>query len=126
MSQIPEQFSEQDYINLETYKKDRTGVKTPVWFVTDRDTIYVITREKTGKVKRIKNNATVRICPCSFNGTPKGNWVSGTATKVQGEEERKAISLRKKKYGIKAKLAGFLTKGKGDLIVYAIKLDYSD
>ncbi len=126
MSQIPEQFSEQDYINLETYKKDRTGVKTPVWFVTDRDTIYVITREKTGKVKRIKNNSTVRICPCSFNGTPKGNWVSGTATKVQGEEERKAISLRKKKYGIKAKLAGFLTKGKGDLIVYAIKLDYSD
>lgn len=126
MSHIPEQFSEQDYINLETYKKDRTGVKTPVWFVTDRDTIYVITREKTGKVKRIKNNSTVRICPCSFNGTPKGNWVSGTATKVQGEEERKAISLRKKKYGIKAKLAGFLTKGKGDLIVYAIKLDYSD
>ena len=123
MSKIPEQFSEQDYINLETYKKDGTGVKTPVWFVTDQDIIYIITREKTGKVKRIKNNSKVRICPCSFSGTPKGEWVSGTATKVQGEEQTKAISLRKKKYGIKAKLAGFLTKGKGNLIAYAIKLD---
>lgn len=123
MSQIPEQFSEQDYINLETYKKDGTGVKTPVWFVTYQDIIYIITREKTGKVKRIKNNSKVRICPCSFNGTPKGEWVSGTATKIQGEEERIAISLRKKKYGIKAKLAGFLTKGKGNLTAYAIKLD---
>lgn len=123
MSHIPEQFSDQDYINFETYKKDGTRVKTPVWFVADQDIIYVITREKTGKVKRIKNNSTIRICPCSFNGTPKGEWVSGYATKVQGEEEKKAISLRKKKYGIKARLASFLTKGKGSLIVYAIKLD---
>ena len=123
MSQIPEQFSDQDYINLETYKKDGTGVKTPVWFVTDQDTIYVITREKTGKVKRIRNNSSIRICPCSFNGTPKGKWISGSATKIQGKEEKKAISLRKKKYGIKAKLANFLTKGKGSLIAYAIKLD---
>ncbi len=123
MSQIPEQFSDEDYINLETYKKDGTGIKTPVWFVTDQDIIYVITREKTGKVKRIKNNSSIRICPCSFNGTLKGKWVSGHATKIQGKEEEEAISLRKKKYGIKAKLAGFLTKGKGNLIAYGIKLD---
>lgn len=120
---MPEQFSDQEYINLETYKKDGTGVKTPVWFVTDDNLIYVITRQKTGKVKRIRNNSSVKICACSFNGTPKSQWVSGNATIIQGEESKKAISLRKKKYGIKARLAGFMTKSKGDLVVYSIKLD---
>ena len=38
------QFDGEKYINLETYKKDGTGVKTPVWFVTHNDFIYIITR----------------------------------------------------------------------------------
>jgi len=40
-----EQFLDQKYINLETYKKDGTSIRTPVWFVIDKDLIYVITRE---------------------------------------------------------------------------------
>jgi len=43
-----EQFIEQKYINLETYKKDGTSIRTPVWFVIDKDLIYVITRDSTG------------------------------------------------------------------------------
>ena len=39
-----EQFSKQKYINLETYKRDNTPIKTPVWFVIDYDLIYIITR----------------------------------------------------------------------------------
>ena len=50
-----ERFLDQKYINLETYKKDGTSVRTPVWFVIDNDLIYVITRDSTGKVKRLKN-----------------------------------------------------------------------
>ena len=46
-----DQFLDQKYINLETYKKDGTSVRTPVWFVIDNDLIYVITRDSTGKVK---------------------------------------------------------------------------
>ena len=61
-----EQFSEQKYINLETYKRDNTPIKTPVWFVIDNDLVYIITRESTGKVKRLKNNQNVRIVTCSF------------------------------------------------------------
>ena len=54
------------YIALETFKKNKQAVKTPVWFVIHNGVIYVITREKTGKVKRIKNNPRVRIAPCTF------------------------------------------------------------
>ena len=115
-----EQFLDQKYINLETYKKDGTPIRTPVWFVIHNDLIYVITREKTGKVKRLKNNHDVRIVTCSFNGEPKNQWIKGKAEKITGEEADKAIKLRKKKYGISASLVGLLRKGKS--IAYSIKL----
>ena len=115
-----EQFHDQKYINLETYKKDGTPVRTPVWFVIDNDLIYVITRESTGKVKRLKNNHDVRIVLCSFKGEPKNDWLKGKAEKIVGEKADMVISLRKKKYGISARLVGLLRKGNS--IVYSIEL----
>jgi len=44
-----DQFIDQKYINLETYKKDGTSIRTPVWFVIYDDLIYVITRDSTAK-----------------------------------------------------------------------------
>lgn len=117
------QFSNQKYLNLETYKKDGTPVKTPVWFVIDNGILCVVTRESTGKVKRLKNNQNVRIVPCGFRGENKGEWITGKATLVGREESEKAIKLRRKKYGFSARLIGLLTSQKGQLIVYAIKLD---
>ena len=115
-----EQFFEQKYINLETYKKDGTPIRTPVWFVIGNDLIYVITRESTGKVKRLKHNQDVRIVPCSFKGEPKNEWVKGKAEKITGEEADKAIKLRKKKYGMSGRLVSLFRKG--NLTVYSIKL----
>ena len=115
-----EQFLDQKYINLETYKKDGTPIRTPVWFVIDNDLIYVITMESTGKVKRLKNNQEVRIVSCSFKGKPKNGWVKAKAEKITGEEADKAIKLRKKKYGMSGRLVSLFRKG--NLTVYSIKL----
>ena len=115
-----DQFLDQKYINLETYKKDGTSVRTPVWFVIDNDLIYVITRDSTGKVKRLKNNHDVRIVLCSFKGEPKNEWMKGKAEKITGEKANMVINLRKKKYGISARLVGLLRKGNS--IVYSIEL----
>jgi len=129
MRDLLEQFSEQKYINLETYKRDSTSVKTPVWFVIDNDLIYIITRESTGKVKRLKNNQNVRIVPCSFKGEIKNEWVNGKAQKITGSEADKVIELRKKKYGfsarlveVKLQLSGLFNSQKGNLVVYSIDL----
>ena len=116
-----EQFLDQKYINLETYKNDGTPVRTPVWFVMDNDLIYVITRDSTGKVKRLRNNHDVRIVPCSFRGEPKNEWIKGKAENITGDEADKANKLRKKKYGMSARLASLFTSQKGNLIVYSIK-----
>ena len=56
------------YISLETYRKNGIPVRTPVWFVILDDTIHVITREDTGKIKRLRNNKSVKIALCTFNG----------------------------------------------------------
>ena len=115
-------FLDQKYVNLETYKKDGTPVRTPVWFMIDSDIVYVVTREKTGKVKRLKNNQNIRIVPCSFKGKHESEWIKGIAQKVTGEEAEKAIKLRKKKYGFSARLTGLFSSQKGNPIVYSIKL----
>ena len=117
-----EQFLDQKYINLETYKKDGTSIRTPVWFVIDKNLIYVITRDSTGKVKRLRNNQNVRIVPCSFKGEPKNEWVKGAAEKITGEEADKVIKLRKKKYGMFVRLIGVFTSQKGNIVVYSIEL----
>ncbi len=109
------------YISLETYKKNGNGVKTPVWFVIKDQIIYVITREKTGKVKRIKNSNKSQLAPCTFRGKILGDWVSGNAKFVDGEEANEAFKLQNKKYGFWAKF-GFLTGRKGKEIVISITL----
>lgn len=123
MSEKIQALVDEKYINLETAKKDGTFVKTPVWFVISDETIYVITRSKTGKIKRIKKNPSVRIAPCDIKGKVHGEWSNGKAMIVEGDVANNAIKLRSKKYGIMAKLAGFLSKSKGDLVVVSIQLD---
>lgn len=123
MSDKIESLSDLKYINLETFRKNGNVVRTPVWFVTENDKIYVITRESTGKVKRLANNPKVNFAPCSFKGNIEGDWFSGKTTLITGDEAKKAVKLRKKKYGFKALLVGFMSKAKGDLVVYSIALD---
>ena len=54
-------FAGQKYLNLETFKKNGDGVKTPVWFAADPSAsldsdaakIYAYTIGVSGKVKRV-------------------------------------------------------------------------
>ena len=116
-------FKDKKYILLETYKKDNTAVQTPVWFVMLDETIHVVTREDTGKVKRLQNNKSVRIALCTFNGRITGKWVSGTAKFVTYEKSNDAIDLRKKKYGFLESVARLVSKKKGNLFVFSLELE---
>ncbi len=118
-----DQFENQKYINLQTFRKNGNPVNTPVWFVVSDQTLYVITRELTGKVKRIKNKKDVNIALCTFGGKLKGDWISGKAELITGDEAEKAISLRNKKYGFWAKMIGVFSAKKGNYVVYSIHLE---
>lgn len=108
------------YINLETYKKSGQAVRTPVWFVISGDEVFVLTSQNTGKIKRIKNNQTIKIMPCGIRGDPKGEWIDGIARIATEPEMQNTIKLRYKKYGFRAKIIGLFKKD--NLAGIAIKI----
>jgi PPOX class probable F420-dependent enzyme len=121
-SDIITPFLDEKYLNLETYRKNGRAVRTPVWFVIDNGIIYVTTPSTTGKIKRLNHNKNIRIVPSNMKGIPKGNWVDATAYFVNETETSQAIKLRKKKYGLMAKLIGLSVYRKGKPAVIGIKI----
>jgi len=115
------QFIDQKYLSLETYKRDNTPVQTPVWFVIDNDQLYITTKETTGKVKRLRNNQNARIAVCSMKGDIKSNWVDVGLENIPEESDvEKIVKLRKKKYGFSARLVSMFTSQKGKTVAYSI------
>lgn len=99
-------FAGKKYLNLETFKKSGTGVKTPIWFAADPANdlagdaarLYAYTIGNSGKVKRIRNNGRVRIAPCDMGGKVLGDWVDAHAEIVTGTEAEYGDRLLNKKY----------------------------
>ncbi len=100
-------FDHQQYLNLETFRKNGNGVKTPVWFVEDGGVLFVRTDAASGKVKRIRNHQQVHIAPCKMDGALLGNWIEASARVVGDPEiDRKVDRLLGKKYGMMKILFG--------------------
>ncbi len=116
-------LSQYRYIKLETLKRNGEGLATPVWFTVDGRKISVVTRNQTGKVKRLRNNPNVRVAPCGMTGQLKGQWYNGKASMANSEELHNALRLRSKKYGFRVRLAGILSRTKGELVGININLD---
>jgi PPOX class probable F420-dependent enzyme len=116
-------LSKHQYINLETYRKNGKAVTTPVWFTIDDQKILVVTGNKTGKIKRLKNNPKVRVAPSGIRGQPKGEWLTGNAVLADPAQLELALNLRIKKYGFKARLSRLFSRTKGDLVGIIISLD---
>ncbi len=94
-------FDHQSYLNLETFRKNGSGVKTPVWFVEEDGVLFVRTDAASGKVKRIRNHQRVHIAPCKMDGALLGGWMEASARQVSGQEiDRKVDRLLGKKYGL--------------------------
>ena len=99
------ELGDQQYINLETFKKDGSGVKTPVWVTKEADKLYVWTQGNSWKVKRIKRNDQVKLCKSDARGTPLSAWVSAKARVLSSDEDMAAMKNRMRaKYGLMFRL----------------------
>jgi hypothetical protein len=116
------QFENQQYINLETFRRSGTGVPTPVWFVAGADKLYVRTIANSGKIKRIRSNGLARIAPCDVRGNLSGEWVQVRArvlSAAEGAQAKEVNRMLTRKYGplkFAFDLAGRLQKNKSDTI----------
>jgi PPOX class probable F420-dependent enzyme len=110
----PPPFADEKYVNLETFKKDGTGVKTPVWAAPLDGRLVVFTDGTSYKVKRIRNNASVRVAACDGRGRIHGEWIDGRACVLDDPAhiERAHAALRGK-YGFVAAVIDFFSRLSG-------------
>jgi uncharacterized protein len=93
-------LDDERYVNLETFKKDGTGVKTPVWAAPLDGRLVVFTDGTSYKVKRLRRDPRIRVAACDVRGNLKGDWHDGTGRILEdaGEKARAMAALRRK-YG---------------------------
>jgi uncharacterized protein len=119
------QVAKNKYINVETFRKNGVGVKTPVWFVEDNGVLFSRTRLQSGKVKRLKNNSGIKIAPCKVNGDLLGDWLTAEAKILNDPgQEKKVKNLYLKKYGLQKlmfDLVGLFSKAEEVTLVIQAK-----
>ncbi len=103
------QFKDQEFMSLETFRKNGIGVKTPLWFAQEGDTLYLWTRGDSGKVKRIRNNARVNVAPSKRFGDVTGTWLTAQAFVDESEAAvQHVVTLLRKKLGFGFMLFGII------------------
>lgn len=75
---------------LTTFRRDGTGVGTPVGIRIVGDKVYFTTWSTTGKVKRLANNPRVMLAPCTRRGRVTGDTLRGIAHRLSPEEAERA------------------------------------
>jgi uncharacterized protein len=93
------------YALLTTYRKNGDPVPTPVWFGLDEDgAVYFYADETSGKVKRVRGNAQVRLAPCDLRGKPRGAPAVGNARILPPDEIDRAERVIAANYGLGRRL----------------------
>jgi PPOX class probable F420-dependent enzyme len=93
-----EVFHGERYLSLETYRKNGTAVRTPVWFAGSTAALYVYATADSGKAKRIRRDGKARIAPCDLRGNITGPWLDAAARLVTGEDYALGMRLLDRKY----------------------------
>lgn len=115
------------YLNLETFRKNGQGVRTPVWFAAEPatgvpQTLYVYSTTDSGKAKRIRNSPRVRVAPCDARGNLRGDWSEARSAIVTGEEAQRGMRLLEQKYFPWKQLLGFFALfSRKARVVFAIR-----
>nr|WP_206440207.1 PPOX class F420-dependent oxidoreductase [Streptomyces scabichelini] len=95
------------YLLITSYRKNGTGIATPVWVVRDGEALGVWSAADAWKVKRIRNRADVLVGPCDARGNPTGEQVPATAEVCDQAVTARYRALIARKYGIFGRLTLF-------------------
>jgi PPOX class probable F420-dependent enzyme len=97
---MPEELRRGRYVSLTTFRKNGTGVATPVWYAVEGDELFAWTRTDSWKVKRLRNDPRVVVALCDMRGNiaEDAARTEGTARLLEGEELRRVRRLLSRKY----------------------------
>ena len=98
------------YINLLSFKKDGSGVETPVWAAPLDGKLVIFTAGESYKVKRVRRNAKVRVARCDARGKLLGPWLDGSCAIVEDKAKQvRVMDAINAKYGLQAKVLNFFS-----------------
>jgi PPOX class probable F420-dependent enzyme len=83
---------------ITTYRRDGTGVATPMHLAVEGDHGYFGTASDTAKVKRIRRDPNGQVAACSPGGKVTGPTFPCRLRILQGEEAARAERALKHKY----------------------------
>jgi hypothetical protein len=86
------------YCLLVTFRRSGEPVPTPVLFGLADGKLYFRTESDVAKVKRISNDARVRVGPCNWRGKPLGPLSEGTARVLPPAGGSTAYGVLKRNY----------------------------
>ncbi|MFD7322574.1 PPOX class F420-dependent oxidoreductase [Streptomyces sp. NPDC059875] len=97
---MPEELRRGRYVSLTTFRKNGTGVATPVWYAVEGGELYAWTRSDSWKVKRLRNDPRVVVSVCDLRGNVEADAVrlEGVGRLLEGEELRRVRKLLARKY----------------------------
>ncbi|MEU7011068.1 PPOX class F420-dependent oxidoreductase [Streptomyces sp. NPDC046332] len=97
---IPEELRRGRYVSLTTFRRNGTGVATPVWYAVEGDELYAWTRTDSWKVKRLRNDPRTVVAVCDLRGNVEEGAVrlEGRGRLLEGEELRRVRKLLSRKY----------------------------
>lgn len=97
---IPEELRRGRYVSLTTFRRNGTGVATPVWYAVEGEELYAWTRSDSWKVKRLRNDprAVVAVCDVRGNVDEGAVRLEGAGRLLHGEELRRVRKLLARKY----------------------------
>jgi hypothetical protein len=88
------------FLSVTSYRRNGTGVATPVWFVTEGGRLLVMTDTNSGKVKRIRRDPFVRIAACSARGRTKTEAIPAYAEVLPPGETEHVKRLFSRRYRV--------------------------
>lgn len=101
-------LDKEQYISLTTFRANGEGVPTPVWFAREGDKLYVWTQANSYKVKRLRNNPSVEIAPCTVRGEITGPKISAQGRVLPPDQAPVVKAKLNRKYGLLARLFDLL------------------
>ncbi|WP_081769324.1 PPOX class F420-dependent oxidoreductase [Nocardia nova] len=62
---------------MSTFRKDGSGVGSPVWVAEESGRLFVWTETNSHRFRCLRANPSVTVQPCSFRGAPLDVVISG-------------------------------------------------
>lgn len=93
-----DRLADQKTVLVTTFRRDGTGVPTPMHIAVQGDRAYLRSWSASGKAKRLRRQPMVVVAPSTWRGRPKGEGLRAGARLLEGADEVIAGHLLDAKY----------------------------